>query len=112
VPPGPSRSYRDGVLTLYLEGRVPAGGQDALVLFLLQAREYYEAPGRMRVRLQWDVEDPCRFREIMEYADQAAYDADQERVAHDPEMVGWLRRWHELLDGDVSVRTYLEHELD
>jgi quinol monooxygenase YgiN len=100
------------VLTLYLEGRVPPGGQDALVLFLLEAREFYEAPGGLRVRLQWDDEDPCRFREIMEYADRAAYDADQERVRNDPAMGTWLRRWHALLDGDVSVRTYVEHDLD
>lgn len=100
------------MITLYLEGRVPPGGQDSLVLFLLQAREFYEAPGGIRVRLQWDDDDPCRFREIMEYADRATYEADQRRVREDPEMIAWLGRWHALLEGDVTVRAFVEHSLD
>lgn len=99
------------MLTLYLEGRVPPGGAEALERFLAQARHFYEAPGGIRVRLQWDAADPHHFMEIMEYADHQTWAKDQERVEHDPEMGGWLRQWHELLDGPPVVRTFVEVEL-
>lgn len=94
------------MIVLHLAGRVPAGGRPALESFLAQAREFYERPGGIRVRLQWDRVEPTRFVEIMEYADEATYLADQERVARDPEMAAWLSRWHALLDGPIEVSVW------
>ena len=94
------------MIVLHLHGRVPGGGRPALEAFLAEARAFYEAPGGIRVRLHWDRADPCRFLEIMEYADEAAYAADQERVEADPEMRAWLARWHALLDGPIAVTVY------
>ena len=88
--------------------QLPLGG---LERFLAEARTFYEAPGGVRVRLQWDLADPCSFVEIMEYADRAAYDADQRRVEEDPVMGAWLARWHELLDGPVDVSAAEERAL-
>ena len=92
------------MIVLHLAGRVPDGGRARLEAFLAEARPFYEAPGGVRVRLQWDRADPARFLEIMEYADEAAYLADQERVERDPVMRSWLARWHLLLDGPIDVR--------
>ena len=92
------------VIVLHLAGRVPEGGRPALEAFLAEARPFYEAPGGVRVRLQWDRADPAQFLEIMEYDDEAAYRTDQERVERDPEMRAWLARWHALLDGPIEVR--------
>lgn len=94
------------VIVLHLAGRVPIGGRPALESFLAEAKPFYERPGGIRVRLQWDRAEPTRFVEIMEYADEATYLADQERVAGDPEMGAWLRRWHALLDGPIEVSVW------
>lgn len=94
------------MIVLHLAGRVPDGGRPALEAFLAEATAYYEAPGGIRVRLQWDRADPGRFLEIMEYADEDAYEADNARVEQDPEMRAWLARWRALLDGPVVVTVY------
>lgn len=94
------------MIVLHLAARVPEGGRADLEAFLAQARVFYEAPGGIRVRLQWDRDDPRAFVEIMEYADEAAYLADAARVESDPEMRAWLARWHGLLEGPVTVTTY------
>jgi quinol monooxygenase YgiN len=94
------------VIVLHLAGRVPDGGRPALEAFLAEARPFYESPGGIRVRLRWDRDDPARFLEIMEYADESAYLADQERVESDPTMRAWLTRWHALLAGPVDVSVW------
>ncbi|GHS86146.1 hypothetical protein AGMMS50218_05470 [Actinomycetota bacterium] len=96
------------MITLYLAGRVRPGDRPRLEAFLAEATPFYEAPGGIRVRLQWDRAEPERFLEIMEYADAAAHDADQRRVDEDPTMREYLRRWHEILDGPVEVTAYDE----
>jgi quinol monooxygenase YgiN len=94
------------VFELHLRGRVTPGRRDDLVSFLREAIRFYERPGGIRVRLMWDVADPDRFVEVVEYADQAIHDLDQARVADDPEMSDYLRRWRELLVGPPVVETY------
>ena len=95
-----------GVITLVLAGRVPPGGRAALESFLTEATPFYEAPGGIRVRLLWDRAEPDSFVEIIEYADEAAYAADQHRVDEDPAMAAHLTRWRSLLAGPPTVTTY------
>lgn len=78
--------------------------------FLREAIVCYERPGGIRVRLLWDLDDPDRFVEVVEYADRDAHDRDQVRVDQDPEMQEYLRRWRALLAEPPQVHTYrVEH---
>jgi quinol monooxygenase YgiN len=95
------------VIELHLRGRVAPGRRADLVAFLREAIPYYEAPGGIRVRLLWDVADPGRFIEAVEYADQETHDRDQVRVAEDPRMKEFLQRWRGLLAEPPHVETYV-----
>ncbi|MBX3094587.1 MAG: hypothetical protein KF680_08650 [Cryobacterium sp.] len=94
------------MIELHLRGRVAAGRRRELDAFLIEAIPFYEQPGGIRVRLLWDVADPDRFIETIEYADQDAHDRDQVRVATDETMRGFLERWRSLLEGPPTVETY------
>jgi quinol monooxygenase YgiN len=94
------------VIELHLRGRVAPGRRGDLIVFLREAIPFYEQPGGIRVRLLWDVADPDRFVEVVEYADQDSHDRDQARVAGDPTMGDYLRRWGELLAEPPQVETY------
>ncbi|HRW19999.1 MAG TPA: hypothetical protein P5181_14265 [Dermatophilaceae bacterium] len=94
-----------------LEGRVPPGCRRQLEDFLREARGYYEQPGGIRVRLLWDLDDPDRFREVIEYAERVDYERDDDRVAGDPVMRGYLERWHALLAEPPRVRRWGEADL-
>ena len=94
------------MIELHLRGRVAAGRRDELLAFLAEAIPFYEVPGGIRVRLLCDVADDDRFVEVIEYADQATCDRDQQRVERDPQMQRYLRRWRALLDGAPEVTTY------
>jgi quinol monooxygenase YgiN len=94
------------MIELHLRGRAAPGRRAELVAFLREAIPFYEQPGGIRVRLLWDVSDPDRFVEVVEYADQDIHDRDQVRVAGDAEMHGYLQRWHALLAGPPEVETY------
>lgn len=93
-------------VTLVLESRVPEGGQAALEEFLAEAVPYYEAPGGIRVRLHWDRSEPTRFQEIVDYASEADFVADDERTRADDTMRALLRRWRGLLAEDPVVTTW------
>ena len=94
------------VIELHLRGTAQAGRRDDLAAFLAEAIPFYERPGGIRVRVLWDVADPDRFLEIIEYAGQGAHDRDQLRVQTDPEMLAYLHRWRGLLAGPPQVETY------
>jgi quinol monooxygenase YgiN len=94
------------VIELHLRGRVAFGRREDLVAFLAEAIPFYERPGGIRVRLLWDIADPDRFIEVVDYVDQEAHDRDQARVADDPEMGEYLRRWRSLLAGPPQIETY------
>jgi quinol monooxygenase YgiN len=94
------------VVELHLRGRTAPGRRAELIAFLEEAIPFYEGPGGIRVRLLWDVTDPERFVEVIEYADQDAYDHDQERVISDPTMNAYLARWRALLTEAPQVETY------
>lgn len=94
------------MIELHLWGRVAEGQRPEFDAFLAKAIPFYESPGGIRVRVLWDVADPDRFVEVIEYADQAAHDRDQLRVENDVQMRDVLQRWRELLDGPPTVETY------
>jgi hypothetical protein len=96
------------VTTLYLHGRVLPGHRDDLARFLAEARPVYEEPDGVSVRLQWSLDDPDAFVEIMEYCDRAVYEHDQPRVEVDPRMRALIERWHALLAEGPRVSAYDE----
>lgn len=93
-------------IELHLRCRVRAGGRDAFFAFLKEATPFYEAPGGIRVRLLEDHADDHRFIELVEYADEATFQRDQERVANDATMKAYLSRWRELLAEPPVVEVY------
>ena len=93
-------------IDLHLRIRVLPGKREEFLAFLRQAIPFYESPGGIEVRLLEDVADDHRFIELVLYSDQAAFDRDQERVKHDPEMARWLARWRELLAEPPVVEVY------
>jgi hypothetical protein len=95
------------VIELHLRGRAATGRRTELEAFLAEAIPFYEQPGGIRIRVLWNLADPDRFVEIVEYADQATHDRDQWRVEHDPAMGAYLARWRALLDAAPRVATYL-----
>lgn len=94
------------MIELHLRGRAVSGRRGDLVAFLREAIPFYEQPGGIRVRVLWNVADPDRFIEVVEYADQDTHDRDQARVETDPTMREYLRRWRELLAEPPQVETY------
>jgi quinol monooxygenase YgiN len=94
------------MIELHLRGRVAPGRRAELVAFLREAIPFYEQPGGIRVRLLWEVADPDRFIEVVEYVDQRTHDRDQARVDSDPQMQDYLRRWRALLAEPPQVETY------
>lgn len=74
--------------------------------FLRQAIPYYQRPGGIRVRLLRDARDDSRFIELVEYADEDAYERDQRRVEQDAEMQSYLARWRALLAEPPEVEVY------
>ena len=94
------------MIELHLRGRAAAGRRADLEDFLREAIPFYERPGGIKVRVLWELENPDRFIEVVEYADQEAYDRDQVRVADDPEMQDYLRRWRALLAEPPQTEVY------
>jgi hypothetical protein len=95
LPPGPIIS---------LAYRVPADRRDQLLAFLRDAIPFYERPGRIRVGLYESVDEPGLYLELVAYADEVSYAADQERVEQDVEMLAVLDRFKGVVGGPVEVR--------
>lgn len=93
---------------LFLSIRVAPERKDELLGFLRQAVTTYEELPGVRVRLLRSRQDPRRWIEMVEYPDQATYEADQRRVEDDPRMRQLLDRWHTLLEAEVGVETWEE----
>lgn len=96
----------DHAIELHLRARVASGRRADLLAFFREGIPFYESPGGIRVRVLFDRKDPDRFIEIIEYETVEIHDRDQERVAHDPEMLAFLDRWRALLDGPPTVEVY------
>ncbi len=95
IPPGPIVS---------LVYRVSDARRADVLSFLSDTFPLYERPGGIRMGVYEGVDDPNLWLELVAYAGEAEYAADQERVERDPEMVAALARWRALLDGPVEVR--------
>lgn len=91
---------------LHLRIKVSSGRREEFLAFLRDAIPFYEAPGGIRVLLLERLEDPDEFIEVVEYADQAAYERDQVRVDSDPTMRSRLDQWRALLAAPVEIETY------
>jgi amino-acid N-acetyltransferase len=95
LPPGPIVS---------LVYRIPDERREALIDFLREAIPFYERPGGTRVGLYESADDRGLFLELVSYADEATYAADQARVEHDAAMKGMLDRFRAVVAGPVEVR--------
>ena len=95
------------MMELHLRGTLAAGQRLGFDKFLAEAIPFYESPGGIRVRVLWNITDPNRFIEVIEYADQLTHDRDQLRVENDVQMKGLLERWRKLLDGPPVVETFM-----
>jgi amino-acid N-acetyltransferase len=84
--------------------RIPHARRDELLAFLREALALYERPGAIRVGLFESADEPGLFLELVAYATDAAYEADQLRVDHDAEMVAMLARFRDTVGGPVEVR--------
>lgn len=93
-------------IDLHLRCRVSPGRRDEFLAFLREAIPFYESPGGIEIRLLEDLHDDHRFIELVLYEDEATYQRDQERVAHDPTMKGYLARWRALLAEPPVVEVY------
>jgi quinol monooxygenase YgiN len=93
---------------IHLRIRVRPEHMGDFLAFLGEAIPCYERPGGIRVRLLRCDSEPGRFIEVVEYASEADFRRDQERVEHDPEMKVFLSRWRALLDGPPEVEVYRE----
>lgn len=95
IPPGPIVS---------LVYRVPASRREGLFDFLRGAIPFYERPGRIRVGLFESADEPGLYLELVAYANEEAYAADQDRVERDREMLSTLDRFKAAVGGPVEVR--------
>jgi hypothetical protein len=100
------------VIHLYLHACVLPGRRADLERFLVEARPVYEEPDGVSVRLQWSLDDPDAFVEIMDYPDDASYRRDQLRVESDPRMRALLARWHDLLASGPVVTVFEDVPID
>lgn len=98
-------------MELHLRVVVRPGHRGAFLEFLEGAIPLYERPGGIRIRLLEDGEDDHRFIEVVEYADEATYRRDQERVGSDAQMRRTLERWRELLAEPPVVERYIARAL-
>ncbi len=97
-------------IELHLRCRVREGMKPQFLAFLKEAVPFYEAPGGIRVRLLEDRADDHRVIELVEYADEATFERDQQRVAHDATMKAYLARWRELLAEPPVVEVYWKRD--
>jgi quinol monooxygenase YgiN len=93
-------------MELHLRIRILPGKRDEFLTFLRAAIPVYERPGDIRIRLLEDASDDHRFIEVVEYVTPEAYQRDQDRVAHDPELKALLERWRTHLDGPPQLEVY------
>lgn len=97
---------------LHLRIRSIPGRHGELVEFLREAVPHYEAPGGIRVSLLQAVDDHDSFVEVVEYADEAAYRRDQERVETEPAMLALLERWRSILAEPPEMTVYRDRSTE
>lgn len=100
APPVP----RGRIITLVY--RVAPEHREALLAFFKGAFPFYERHGGTRMALYESLAEPNVFLELVAYATEADWAADQERVEHDPETRAKLAEWRAFLTGPVEFRQY------
>lgn len=84
--------------------KVGADRRKDLLEFLASAVKVYEEPGSIRVALFESIDQPGLFCELIAYATDESYKADQIRVESDERMKNLLKQWHSYFDGPLEVR--------
>jgi quinol monooxygenase YgiN len=87
--------------------RVAPERREELLSFFAEAFPVYERPGGIRMGLYESADEPGLFLELVAYESEAAYAADQARVAGDPELRTLLARWRSILAAPPEVRRML-----
>lgn len=82
---------------------VPSERRAALLEFLAGAVSLYESPGGIRVGLYEEMRRPGAFLELVAYAGEEDFAADQTRVETHPEWTRALARWREIVGGPIEV---------
>jgi hypothetical protein len=94
------------VLHLQFACREPVGGD--LTAYLRRAIPFYQSIPGVSVRLLRSLDRPGQFLEIIEYADEDAFRADEKRVADDERMHSLLAQWRELLTEPPVVEHFAD----
>ena len=102
VPTGP---------VVALNYSVAPENREALFRFLEEAIPFYERPGGIRVKLYESADAPGTFLELVAYASKDVYEADQFRVANDPEYKRVLSEWHKFFEGKLQVSRLMPVDL-
>lgn len=100
-------SARPAVIMI-VEGRVPPDGREALEEFYGVAEPYFQDHGTTNVRLQWEDDDPRRFRAIFEYESEESFEEDDVRTRVDPQFMALRSRFLAHLDGIPVVSVWRE----
>ena len=95
-------------VVLHLRVHVAPDKRDELLSFLRDARDYYEQPGGIHMRLLQDAEDENTLIEVFEYDSVEAYQDDEQRVASDPVMQAVLNKWRSYLKGKPKVEVCID----
>lgn len=95
-----------GMICLHLSFTIPRSSRADLIDLLRAAIPTYESPGGIRVRLLEHMDDPTRFIEVIEYADDTAFSSDQLRVETDEQMIRFISQWRALLDVGPEINGY------
>jgi len=93
---------------MMVEGRVPLGGQEALERFYAEVERYFHDLKSMVMRLQWDSDDPHRFRALFEYETERDFETDDIRSRVDPATMALRSRLESLLEGLPEVSIWRE----
>lgn len=94
------------ILQLGLNCRESTGRE--LAVYLSKAVPFYRSVAGVNVRLLRSLDRPGRFVEIIEYATDEAFRADQARVANDQQMQDLLAEWRGLLVEPPQVEHFVE----
>ena len=92
--------------TLHLKMRSPTADAKQLLPFIKAVIPFYEAFGRMRIRLLHNVDDPNQFVQVVDYETDEAFEMNRQRIAGDPTLRAYLQTWRVLMAGAVEIDVY------
>jgi hypothetical protein len=92
--------------TLHLKTRSPTADAKQLLPFIKAVIPFYEAFGRMRIRLLHNVDDPTQFVQVVDDETDEAFEMNRQRIAGDPTLRAYLQTWRALMAGAVEIDVY------